>query len=156
MSVIITNLNLFKVQFTNDWRVDAERRDLTINAMFLSIDGTLFDYFNGRKDLMDRRIAFVGNAKKRIEEDYLRILRYFRFYGRIAVHANNHNAQILEEIRQTATGLRKIAAERIWLEVAKILVGNFAPNLLRLMYDLGVAASISMYSILIHHSNTSS
>ena len=141
--MIKLNLNQFKVQFTNDWRIDAERRDLTINAMFLSIDGTLFDYFNGRKDLMDRRIAFVGNAKKRMEEDYLRILRYFRFYGRIAAHANNHNAEILEEIRQTAAGLRQIAAERIWLEVAKILVGNFAPDLLRLMYDLGVAANIS-------------
>lgn len=67
------------VQFTSDWMKDAERRDLTINAMSLSFDGTLFDYFNGRKDLEERKVRFVGNARERITEDYLRILRYFRY-----------------------------------------------------------------------------
>ena len=59
------------------------RRDLTINSMFLWMDGTLYDYCNGRKDLLTQRITFVGNAERRIQEDYLRILRYFRFYGRV-------------------------------------------------------------------------
>ncbi|EDV24632.1 uncharacterized protein TRIADDRAFT_25022 [Trichoplax adhaerens] len=140
----ITDGRHAQVQFTNDWRIDAERRDLTINAMSLSIDGTLFDYFNGREDLINRRIIFVGNTRKRIQEDYLRILRYFRFYGRIAANADSHDPDILQEIRHTAAGLEKIASERIWMEMSKILVGNFAPDLLRLMYDLGVASHINL------------
>ena len=67
-----------EVEFTKDWKVDANRRDLTINAMSLSLDGTLFDYFNGQQHIANRRVEFVGSAKLRIEEDYLRILRYFR------------------------------------------------------------------------------
>lgn len=66
------------VEFTNDWKLDAERRDLTINAMSLSLDGTLYDYFEGQRHLAERRVQFVGDSRKRIKEDYLRILRYFR------------------------------------------------------------------------------
>lgn len=67
--------------FTTDWQLDAYRRDLTINSMFLGLDGTVYDYFNGYDDLMKRRVRFVGNPDMRIKEDYLRILRYFRFGG---------------------------------------------------------------------------
>ncbi len=74
------------VDFTKDWKLDALRRDLTINAMGLTLDGTLYDYFDGLKHLEERRIQFVGEAQDRIREDYLRILRYFRFYGRIGEH----------------------------------------------------------------------
>ena len=63
------------VSFTRDWKLDAERRDLTINSMFLSFDGTVHDFFDGRRDLKDKRVAFVGDADTRIKEDYLRILR---------------------------------------------------------------------------------
>lgn len=66
------------VDFTSDWRIDANRRDLTINAMSLGLDGSLYDYFNGQQHLAERRVEFVGDAKLRIREDYLRILRYFR------------------------------------------------------------------------------
>ena len=66
------------VEFTNDWKLDAERRDLTINAMSLTLDGTLYDYFEGQHHLAERRVVFVGDARSRIKEDYLRILRYFR------------------------------------------------------------------------------
>ncbi|KAG9470180.1 hypothetical protein GDO78_018716 [Eleutherodactylus coqui] len=69
-----------EVEFTTDWELDAERRDLTINSMFLGFDGTLYDYFNGHEDLKNRRIRFVGDPSKRIQEDYLRILRYLRLY----------------------------------------------------------------------------
>lgn len=71
------------VDFTNDWKLDALRRDLTINAMGVALDGTLYDYFNGLKHLAENRVLFVGDSRTRIREDYLRILRYFRFYGRI-------------------------------------------------------------------------
>ncbi|KAG8546352.1 hypothetical protein GDO81_019167 [Engystomops pustulosus] len=67
-----------EVEFTTDWEQDAERRDLTINSMFLGFDGTLYDYFNGYEDLKNRHIRFVGDPAKRIQEDYLRILRYLR------------------------------------------------------------------------------
>jgi tRNA nucleotidyltransferase (CCA-adding enzyme) len=133
-----------EVDFTRDWRLDAERRDLTINAMALGFDGTLHDYFNGQCDLEKRRVAFVGNAKARIKEDYLRILRYFRFYGRISVKEDCHEADTLKSIQESRDGLRKIAAERIWVEMSQILCGNFAPNLLALIYRLGVADCIGM------------
>ena len=79
-----------EVEFTKDWMIDAERRDLTINSLFLDLDGTVYDFFGGKEDLDAQRIAFVGSADARIKEDYLRILRYFRFYGRIAKDITNH------------------------------------------------------------------
>lgn len=131
-----------KVLFTNDWRLDAERRDLTFNAMSLGLDGTLYDYFGGREDLYNHRVKFVGDPKSRIEEDYLRILRYFRFYGRIALLEDNHDEKTLNVIKECAEGLKKIAVERIWIEVSKILTGNYAPGLVLKMYELNVSQSI--------------
>ncbi|XP_013383697.1 CCA tRNA nucleotidyltransferase 1, mitochondrial-like [Lingula anatina] len=75
---VVTDGRRAKVEFTRDWQLDANRRDLTVNSMFLGFDGTLYDYFNGKEDLEQRRVKFVGNAEERIQEDYLRILRYFR------------------------------------------------------------------------------
>ena len=130
------------VEFVNDWKLDALRRDLTINSMSLSLDGTLYDYFEGEKHLAEKRILFVGNPHDRITEDYLRILRYFRFYGRIVPCEGRHDEPTLGAIREHAEGLRGISAERIWAEMGKILVGNHAPHLLQLMYNLGVARHI--------------
>lgn len=67
-----------KVEFTTDWLLDANRRDLTINSMFLDFDGKVYDFFYGYEDLLARRARFVGDASNRIIEDYLRIMRYFR------------------------------------------------------------------------------
>ncbi|XP_068745280.1 CCA tRNA nucleotidyltransferase 1, mitochondrial-like [Montipora capricornis] len=135
-----------KVQFTNDWKLDAERRDLTINAMSLGLDGSLYDYFGGRNDLLGRRVKFVGDPKLRIEEDYLRILRYFRFYGRVAVNENDHDQKTLNVIQECSVGLKKIAVERVWMEFSKILTGNYTPSLVRLMYKLNVSHSIGLPS----------
>lgn len=131
-----------KVQFTHDWKLDAERRDLTFNAMSLGLDGSLFDYFDGREDLFNHRVRFVGDPRLRIQEDYLRILRYFRFYGRIALEADNHDQTTLNVIRECSDGLRQISVERIWMEVSKILTGNHTPDLFRRMYELNVSQSI--------------
>ena len=131
-----------KVQFTHDWKLDAERRDLTFNAMSLGLDGNLYDYFGGREDLFNHRVRFVGDPRARIQEDYLRILRYFRFYGRIALEADNHDQTTLNVIRECSDGLRQISVERIWMEVSKILTGNHTPDLLRRMYELNVSQSI--------------
>ncbi|XP_023659892.1 CCA tRNA nucleotidyltransferase 1, mitochondrial isoform X1 [Paramormyrops kingsleyae] len=133
-----------EVEFTTDWQKDAERRDLTINSMFLGLDGTLYDYFNGYEDLQNRKVRFVGSAAQRIQEDYLRILRYFRFYGRIATQPGQHESDTLQAIRDNASGLASISGERIWVELKKMLVGNHAAHLLDLIYELGVAQFIGL------------
>lgn len=68
-----------EVAFTKNWVLDASRRDLTINSMYLGLDGSVYDWFHGYEDLQHKRVAFVGKAHERIQEDYLRILRYFRW-----------------------------------------------------------------------------
>lgn len=118
-----------EVMYTTDWQLDANRRDLTINSMFLGFDGTVYDYFYGYDDLQERRVVFVGEADIRIKEDFLRILRYFRFYGRIASEENNHDKATLAAIKENAKGLARISGERIWSELQKIVPGNFGAAL---------------------------
>ncbi|XP_066520722.1 CCA tRNA nucleotidyltransferase 1, mitochondrial [Hoplias malabaricus] len=128
-----------EVEFTTDWQKDAERRDLTINSMFLGLDGTLYDYFQGYEDLQNRKVCFVGSAALRIQEDYLRILRYFRFFGRVASDPGQHDPETLEAIKENARGLAGISGERIWVELKKMLTGNHVSHLLELIYELGLA-----------------
>lgn len=87
-------------------------------------------------------MRFVGNTEKRIKEDYLRILRYFRFYGKIASDTNQHEIQTLNTICKLADGLKNISVERIWMEMKKIIVGRHAPHLLKLIYEKAVAENI--------------
>lgn len=143
---VLTDGRHAEVEFTKDWLLDANRRDLTINAMFLGLDGSVFDYFYGYEDLLARKVRFVGNADTRIKEDYLRILRYFRFYGRISDSANNHNEDILKTIANNADGLERISGERIWLELKKILSGNFAGELMLSLLKCGIAEYIGKSS----------
>ncbi|MGH0172424.1 UNVERIFIED_CONTAM: hypothetical protein FKN15_069698 [Acipenser sinensis] len=141
---VVTDGRHAEVEFTTDWEKDAERRDLTINSMFLGLDGTLYDYFNGFEDLQNRKMRFVGSAAERIQEDYLRILRYFRFYGRIAEESGDHEPETLEAIKENSKGLAAISGERIWMELKKTLIGNHAAHLVSLMYDLDVAQYIGL------------
>lgn len=97
-----------EVQFTNDWRLDANRRDLTVNSIFLDSDGTIVDFFNGYEDLKSHRIRFVGDPNVRIQEDFLRILRYFRFYSRVCLNENSHDQSALSAIKANSAGLRGI------------------------------------------------
>ncbi|KAM4740653.1 CCA tRNA nucleotidyltransferase 1, mitochondrial isoform 2-T2 [Anableps anableps] len=122
-----------EVEFTTDWQKDAERRDLTINSMFL-----------GYEDLQNHKVRFVGSAEQRIQEDYLRILRYFRFYGRVALKPDDHEAETLTAIRENGRGLAAISGERIWVELKKIVVGNHAAHLLELIYALDLAQYIGL------------
>ncbi|KAL1512664.1 hypothetical protein ABEB36_002222 [Hypothenemus hampei] len=138
-----------EVIFTTDWLLDALRRDLTINSMFLGVDGSVYDYFFGYEDLKKRRIAFVGSAAKRIQEDYLRILRYFRFYGRISDKSDNHEEITLQTIKDNAAGLSRISGERIWTELKKILEGNYAGDLLLKIIE----CDLSEYIGLPHNAN---
>jgi tRNA nucleotidyltransferase (CCA-adding enzyme) len=107
------------VQFTNDWRKDAERRDLTFNAMSMEMDGTLHDYFDGAEDLENGVARFVGNADARIQEDFLRVLRFFRFQGRL--NSPTWDKETMDAVRRNAAGLAGVSGERIWMEMAKIL-----------------------------------
>ncbi len=108
-----------RVEFTDDWIADAERRDLTINAIYCDPDGTLYDPTGGRDDLAAGRIRFVGDPESRIREDYLRILRFFRFlawYGR-----SEHAADAIQACAHLAPKMTELAGERIWAELLTIL-----------------------------------
>lgn len=133
-----------KVVFTEDWYLDANRRDLTINSMFLGLDGTVYDYFHGYDDLMNKRVLFVGNARDRIREDYLRILRYFRFFGRIAANPNDFDEETIDVISSNLEGLSKIAGERIWSELRLIISGNSGPQILSKMLAIGMGPYIGL------------
>lgn len=139
---VLTDGRHAEVEFTKDWLLDANRRDLTINAMFLGFDGSVYDYFYGFEDLQARHVRFVGNADTRIKEDFLRILRYFRFYGRIAISPDKHDPATLKIIADNAEGLRRISGERIWTELGKILKGNFAGELVTTLIECGLAEHI--------------
>ena len=108
------------VEFTRDFRKDAERRDLTINAMSMDFNGEVFDYFNGREDLKNKVVRFVGDARQRIEEDYLRILRYFRFAARFDATMEQEVLDIFGE-GAVLDRLNEVSVERFWQEMQKLL-----------------------------------
>lgn len=117
--------------------MDANRRDLTINSIFLDADGTIVDYFGGYSDLKNHKIRFVGVPATRIQEDYLRILRYFRFYSRICLDENSHDIPSLEAIKNNSAGLEsnmnflchRIFIKFIWLILKKLLAKDYGSNL---------------------------
>ena len=106
--------------------------------MFLGLDGSLYDYFGGREDLANKRVRFVGSPEKRIQEDYLRILRYFRFYGRIVPEPDAHCEETLGAIRDNVGGMERVSGERIWTEWAKILLGNHGGQLTKCMVEVRI------------------
>ncbi|MEO1281847.1 MAG: CCA tRNA nucleotidyltransferase [Pseudomonadota bacterium] len=111
------------VAFTTDWVEDAMRRDFTINALYCDRNGVFFDPLGtGRKDLDNRQVRFIGDARARIQEDYLRILRFFRFFGRFA--DGPPNAEALMAIEAETDGLKLLSAERVRDELLKILTAG--------------------------------
>ena len=111
-----------KVVYTNNWRQDAERRDFTINSIYSDINGNLFDPFDGKKDLEEGRIIFVGNAEKRIKEDYLRILRYIRFFSNYSKYS--HDLETEKAIKKNIKGISNVSSERLLDEFKKIFNSN--------------------------------
>ena len=107
------------IEFTSNWEQDALRRDFTINAIYADIEGRIFDPFDGISDLRNGKIKFIGQAKERIQEDYLRILRYFRFYTQYS--KEDHDKETIQPIKQYINGLNNISKERIFDELKKIL-----------------------------------
>ena len=131
-----------EVEFVKSWEEDAKRRDLTYNAMSMDIDGEIYDYHNGMDDLQDKVSKFVGDPEERITEDYLRILRYFRFQGRLSTPT--WDGDTLHAIKTHASGLSKVSAERIWMEMSKILSGKNVSNVLSAMQKTGVSKVIGL------------
>jgi poly(A) polymerase len=128
------------VRFGRDWRRDAERRDFTMNAFSLSADGTVHDTVGGLPDLKARRVRFIGDAATRIAEDYLRILRFFRFhaiYGDGAPDAAGLHASIAAR-----AGLEQLSRERVRMELVKLLVAPRAAPALAVMSEAGLLGPV--------------
>ena len=112
------------VEFTLDWEEDSLRRDFTINAIYADMEGRVFDPQNGILDLQNGRIRFIGSPEKRIQEDYLRILRYFRFFAQYSLL--DHEKEVIKTIKQYINGINKISKERVFNELEKtLLTKNF-------------------------------
>jgi poly(A) polymerase len=128
------------VAFTADWKEDAARRDFTINAMSMARDGEVFDYFDGRGDLADGRVHFVGDPATRIAEDYLRILRFFRFYARFG--RVPPGAATLDALKAGIPGLGQLSVERVWNELRRILAAPDPSDAVALMERLGIWTAV--------------
>mgnify|MGYP001331750366 FL=1 len=111
-----------RVEFSDNWHEDASRRDFTFNSIYADTNGNLYDPFNGKKDLKIGEVKFIGDANKRIKEDYLRILRYVRFF--LNYSKIKHNSEIKKIIRQNLNGLSKISSDRLLDELRKLVLSN--------------------------------
>lgn len=110
-----------KVEFVTCWKEDAKRRDFTINALYADEEGRIYDYFDGLKDLKEHKVRFIGDPYHRIQEDYLRIMRFFRF---TAHYADDINMEGYKAIMNSLQGLKNISKERIYKELYKTLSGK--------------------------------
>jgi poly(A) polymerase len=125
------------VQFGRDWKADAERRDFTINAFSVTRDGTVYDYVGGLDDLGVRRVRFIGDPKQRIEEDYLRILRFFRFHAAYGTPDHPY-AEGIAACIAGRNGLDQLSRERVRMEMMKLVVAPHALPALISMADAGL------------------
>ena len=115
---IITDGRHANVEFSLDWKEDAGRRDFSINSIYSNGEGDLFDPYNGKKDLEDGHINFIGDTESRIKEDYLRILRYVRFFTNYS--NQKHNPEIIKIIKTNIIGVSKLSPERLLDELKKL------------------------------------
>jgi poly(A) polymerase len=129
-----------RVMFGRDWRADAERRDFTINALSASTDGTVFDYVGGLADIAARRVRFIGDPNQRIAEDFLRILRFFRFHANFADGPPDTDG-LLACIRARA-GLDTLSRERLRMELLKLFVAPRAAATLAVMAETGLLGPV--------------
>ncbi|OAF71445.1 hypothetical protein A3Q56_00791 [Intoshia linei] len=139
-----------KVEFITDWYYDALRRDLTVNSLFLDFDGNIHDYFNGIQDIEDKNIQFVGNPNSRIQEDYLRIFRYFRFFYRLC-DGENHNKESIEAINDNRSGIERVSGERIYREIKLILSGKRWTDCLIKMHECELFKYIGLPNVNLSH-----
>lgn len=125
-----------KVAFTDDWQADASRRDFTLNALYVDREGRLTDYGSGLEDLAARRLRFIGDPQARIQEDVLRLLRFFRFLSQI--EGLSPDQPSLAACKAMVHLLPTLSAERVWRELSRLLLGEKAIPVLRLMKKEGI------------------
>ncbi len=129
-----------RVVFGRDWKADAERRDFTINGLYAEADGTVVDTVGGLTDLAERRLRFIGDAETRIREDYLRILRFFRFFAWYG--DGRPDAEGLKASARLKEGLDRLSAERVWAELKKLLGAPDPSRALLWMRQAGVLTRV--------------
>ena len=145
------------VKFTSDWIEDSSRRDFTINAIYADKEGNLFDPHDGVKDLQNGLVTFIGDPEKRIKEDYLRILRYIRFF--LNYSKQSHQPEVKKVIKQNINGIKNLSKERILDELKKILLSkgfsklykdNFSREIILIIFpqlkNLDIFKKLSKYS----------
>jgi poly(A) polymerase len=125
-----------KVEFTDNWQADAARRDLTINALSADATGKVHDYFGGLDDLAAARVRFVGDPKQRIVEDYLRLLRFFRFHADYATGALDEPA--VAAAKELAPNLKSLSGERLRQETLRLLTARRGAEVWGEMLSLGI------------------
>lgn len=128
------------VAFGRDWQVDAERRDFTINALYINAQGDVIDYVGGLADIEKREFRFIGDAEQRITEDYLRILRFFRFFAWYG--SGRPDAAGLKACAKLKSHLQELSAERVWSELKKLLSAPDPSRALLWMRQSGVLTQI--------------
>lgn len=128
------------VAFGTDWRADAERRDLTINALYADAEGTVIDLVDGLPDIESRTVRFIGDAATRIAEDHLRILRFFRFFALYG--SGRPDAEGLKACARAKDKLGRLSAERVWSETKKLLAAPDPGRALLWMRQAGVLTAI--------------
>jgi tRNA nucleotidyltransferase/poly(A) polymerase len=129
-----------KVSFGRDWQQDAERRDFTVNALYAKADGTVVDLVGGIADIEARRLRFIGDAEQRIREDFLRILRFFRFFAWYG--DGRPDAEGLKACARLKDGLDGLSAERVWSELKKLLSAPDPSRALLWMRQSGVLTRV--------------
>jgi poly(A) polymerase len=132
------------VSFTLDWAGDAARRDFTMNALYCDINGKIYDFTNGYEDLLKCRVRFVGKPTQRIKEDYLRILRFFRFHASFG--GAQMDAEAVAACAKKRAGIRKLSVERVRQELLKILEAPQAVKALQVMAECNILRNIFPYT----------
>jgi poly(A) polymerase len=130
---VLTDGRHATVQYTDDWAQDAARRDFTINALYMDMHGNIYDYFTGQHDLSRGLVRFVGDAALRIQEDYLRILRYYRFLLRFGHEIDETS---MRAVQAHVSGVKFLSKERVQSELLRILSEPAPMQVLRLMHDV--------------------
>ena len=130
-----------EVEFSKEMEVDAARRDFTINALYVDQDCKIYDFYNGQEDLKNTILRFIGDPQARIKEDYLRIMRFFRFLA--SNSAQSLDDDLLTILKAEAQNLSKISKERLWDELTEILKSENPIAVLKLMQENSIFENIS-------------
>lgn len=140
-----------KIRYTKDWQTDADRRDFTINALYVDVNLQIHDLVNGTQDIHNSFIRFVGTPSLRIQEDYLRILRFFRFNSHYG--SDNYDQEALNACKNNVNGLKQISQERLFAEFNKLLKGKNALLAIEKMDEAGIFITLNWPKVNPEHLN---